>query len=204
MKEGADYLTGQVLDFTSFRSSKCQAKNPIRTLTSFKIIDLPLPTIWQYNSPPVGLTPQYIGLEINARAFLHNQVRILASTMVQLGTHEMNMDDLKKLIDAKDRQLAPKTAPAFPLTLMKSSSESSSSSESEGAHAILRARILATETASVLAAAVGSAILRSSAGLSDIPETMEERRSDRTSTTLGLISAGRRPAPPDSMAALRP
>ncbi|EFA76936.1 hypothetical protein PPL_09688 [Heterostelium album PN500] len=122
MQEAATLLCGRH-NFNSFRSSKCQADNPVRTISSFQVFDLPNPDIWQYNSAPLGVNPQLIGIEVKARAFLHNQVRIMVSTLERVGSHQMSLDQLQELIDAKDRQKAPPTAPPYPLTLTKVSYE---------------------------------------------------------------------------------
>ncbi|GAM27212.1 hypothetical protein SAMD00019534_103870 [Acytostelium subglobosum LB1] len=116
MRQGADILTGRH-NFNSFRSAKCQANNPERTISSFKVLDLPVPDVWRYNNPPKDV--KILGLEIKARAFLHNQVRIMVSVLERIGSHEMTLDQLRDLIKAQDRQKAPATAPPFPLTLTK-------------------------------------------------------------------------------------
>ncbi|EGG24020.1 hypothetical protein DFA_06158 [Cavenderia fasciculata] len=119
MKETASFLQG-LHDFDSLRSAKCQAKSPIRSISHIKIIDLPLPDIWRYNND--DSTPpkiQYIGLEIKGRSFLHNQVRIMSSCLAEIGRGHMTLDNLKEIMKGRDRTLAPATAPAYPLTLVK-------------------------------------------------------------------------------------
>ena len=68
MKVAAKVLEGKH-DFSSFRSTECQSKSPIKTLNSIKILR----------------KSSEIEIWIKARSFLHNQVRIIAGTLVLVG-----------------------------------------------------------------------------------------------------------------------
>ena len=46
-------------------------------------------------------------------------VRIIAGTLVDVGMGRIKPEDIKKIIEAKDRTKAGKTAPACGLTLME-------------------------------------------------------------------------------------
>lgn len=100
MNQAAQYLVG-TYDFSSFRDSQCQSKNPIKTLSQFCIErhgDLIIATI-------------------KAPSFLHHQVRIMIGTLKAVGVETINIDDFIQIRDLKDRTKAGPTAPPNGLTL---------------------------------------------------------------------------------------
>ena len=90
-------------DFTTFRSTECQAKSPVKTL------DL--------------LDVERHGDEINvravARSFLHNQVRSMVGSLVAVGEGKWSADDLSRALAARDRTACGPVAPPDGLYLMK-------------------------------------------------------------------------------------
>ena len=100
MKKAAKLLIGKH-DFTSFRSTECQAKSPVKTINSIKIIR----------------KSSQIELWIKARSFLHNQVRIIAGTLMMVGKGKIKKKDLEEIIKLKKRGAAGQTAPAHGLFL---------------------------------------------------------------------------------------
>ena len=103
MKEGAKYFLGNH-DFTSFRASLCQALSPIKTLDKFEIIHKNNETITCY---------------IEAKSFLHHQVRNMVGTLKMVGDGTLQPQDIQKILEAKDRTKAGPTAPAHGLYLNK-------------------------------------------------------------------------------------
>ena len=55
--------------------------------------------------------------EIRANRFLHGMVRTIVGTLVELGRGKIDLNDLRKIIEARDRRMAPATAPAKGLVL---------------------------------------------------------------------------------------
>jgi tRNA pseudouridine38-40 synthase len=55
--------------------------------------------------------------KIQARSFLHNQVRIIMGTLAIIGKGKMDPDVIPKLLEAKSRTVAGPTAPAYGLYL---------------------------------------------------------------------------------------
>ena len=100
MGEGAAHLIG-LHDFTSFRASACQAKSPIRSLDKIEIIKM----------------GEEIQIHASAISFLHNQIRNITGTLVQVGRGKWQADDVKKALEAKDRAKAGPTAPPHGLYL---------------------------------------------------------------------------------------
>lgn len=101
MQAAADRLIGHH-DFESFRSSECQAENALRTLDLLQ----------------VRRDGEAVELEVAARSFLHNQVRILAGTLKQVGIGRWTPDDVSRVLAARDRRAAGPTAPPEGLTFL--------------------------------------------------------------------------------------
>ncbi len=82
-------------DFTSFRAAACQAESPVKTMDSLV----------------VSREGEEIRLRLSARSFLHNQVRIIAGTLVRAGEGRLDAEDMASILAARDRAKAGATAP---------------------------------------------------------------------------------------------
>jgi tRNA pseudouridine38-40 synthase len=102
MAEAAEVLVGRH-DFTSFRASLCQAASPVKTLDALQVTR-------------IGAEVQ---IEAKARSFLHNQVRILVGTLVQVGQGRWKRSDVEAILAARDRGRGGPTAPAEGLYLLR-------------------------------------------------------------------------------------
>lgn len=102
MKQAAKYLEGEH-DFTSFKASGTSNKNSIRT-------------IYKINIEKNG---ERILMEYEGNGFLYNMVRIISGTLVDVGTGKIKPEDVKKILDAKDRKLAGRTLPPQGLYLVE-------------------------------------------------------------------------------------
>ncbi len=105
MREGAAHLVGRH-DFTTFRSSICQAKSPLRTLDVLEI---------DAADCPAG---REIRFTLKARSFLHNQVRSLVGTLERVGAGAWPPDRVAVALDARDRSACGPVAPPDGLCLM--------------------------------------------------------------------------------------
>lgn len=103
MHDAAKVLLGHH-DFTTFRSTDCQAKSPVRTLDQLDVR---------------RVNHQEIEILCSARAFLHNQVRSLAGSLKLVGQGKWTKSDLKTALEAKDRKACGTVAPACGLYFMK-------------------------------------------------------------------------------------
>lgn len=90
MREGAAHLLG-LHDFTTFRSSICQAESPVKTLDALDIVRVE--TDW---GPEAQFT-------VRARSFLHNQVRSFVGTLERVGSGGWQPDDVRRALEARDR-----------------------------------------------------------------------------------------------------
>lgn len=101
MHEAAQVLTG-THDFTTFRSTDCQAKSPVRTLDRLEVR--------RTNEVEIEVIAE-------ARAFLHNQVRSLVGSLKLVGDGKWTAADLERARDALDRKACGPVAPACGLYL---------------------------------------------------------------------------------------
>lgn len=101
MHEAAQALLGEH-DFTSLRSSVCQAKHPIRTVKEIS----------------VQKEGDFIYIDLRANAFLHHMVRNITGSLLMIGRGEKPVDWISWLIDVKDRTKAGPTASAAGLYLV--------------------------------------------------------------------------------------
>lgn len=100
MNKAAQQLVGQH-DFSTFRASRCQAKSPVKTLTSIEVI--------RYG--------QTIDIRTSAPSFLHHQVRNFVGTLKLVGEGKWTLEDVSKALDARDRRKGGPTAPSKGLFL---------------------------------------------------------------------------------------
>lgn len=102
MHAAAQRLVGRH-DFTTFRSTECQAKSPVKTLDQLD----------------VTRDGDAVHVRTAARSFLHNQVRSMVGSLVQVGEGKWSADDLAQALAARDRTACGPVAPPDGLYLMK-------------------------------------------------------------------------------------
>jgi len=98
MNSAAQYWIGKH-DFTSFRSSHCQAESPVRSIDLF--------TIERNQENP--LQKNLIVFTVEARAFLQNQIRIMVGTLIEIGRGAEKIEWAKDVLEKKDRNCAGQT-----------------------------------------------------------------------------------------------
>lgn len=113
MKRAALYLMGKH-DFTSFCSSQCEDKNKVRTISKITIGVCNNVNYVANNS----FKGDIISVDIFAKSFLHNQVRIIVGTLIDVGLQKLNPEYMRTIIDAKNRRYARRTAPPYGLYFM--------------------------------------------------------------------------------------
>ena len=102
MDAGAKRLLGRH-DFTTFRAAQCQAKSPLRTLD---LLD-------------VTQAGETIHVTASARSFLHNQVRSMVGTLVEVGLGRWSPDDVAAALQARRRDACGPVAPPTGLFLTR-------------------------------------------------------------------------------------
>lgn len=90
MRAGAQHLIGHH-DFTTFRSTLCQAKSPVKTLDTLEIEENPIPYGAEYR------------FTLSARSFLHNQVRSFVGSLERVGCGSWPPVQVRTALEARDR-----------------------------------------------------------------------------------------------------
>jgi tRNA pseudouridine38-40 synthase len=102
MQEAAQQLIGKH-DFTTFRSTECQAKSPVKTLDRLDVIR----------------SGDEVIIVTTARSFLHNQVRSMVGSLVHVGDGKWSAPDLAAALAARDRAACGQVAPPQGLYLVR-------------------------------------------------------------------------------------
>lgn len=98
MHKAAQELVGRH-DFTTFRSTMCQADSPVKTLDEAYVTA---------RNRADGLE---IELRFRARSFLHNQVRSFVGTLERVGAGRWSAGDVADALEAADRSRCGPVAP---------------------------------------------------------------------------------------------
>ena len=90
-------------DFSTFRSSSCNAKSPIRTIKSIKIKEV----------------KNKIQIQFRSQSFLQQQVRSMVGCLKYLAEKKWNLKQFESVFKSKKRTLCAPPAPAHGLFLEK-------------------------------------------------------------------------------------
>jgi len=93
MQKACEYLIGEH-DFSSFKSSKSKNKSNVKTINHINISE----------------NKDFINIKINGNGFLHNMVRIIVGTLIEIGSNKMQPEYINQILESKDRSLAGPTA----------------------------------------------------------------------------------------------
>lgn len=102
MQRAASYLVGEH-DFKSFCGNPKMKKSTVRIVDRIEI----------------RRNKGYIYFTFHGTGFLQNMVRILVGTLLEVGRGDMAPEQVKDILEAKDRKMAGPTAPPEGLCLMK-------------------------------------------------------------------------------------
>ena len=102
IKQGANRLVG-TNDYSTFRSSSCHAKSPIRTIKSIKIKSI----------------KNKIEIEFKSQSFLQQQVRSMVGCLKYLGEKKWDLKTFDKIFKSKKRTLCAPPAPPQGLYLLR-------------------------------------------------------------------------------------
>ena len=102
MNQAAAYLVGEH-DFKSFCSAGAQVQTTVRTIYAVNVTK----------------DDDMVHIRITGNGFLYNMVRIIAGTLMQVGTGLMEPEQVKEILEARDRSKAGPTAVAKGLTLVE-------------------------------------------------------------------------------------
>jgi tRNA pseudouridine38-40 synthase len=102
MHEAAQALVGKH-DFTTFRAAECQAQSPVKTLDHIA----------------VTREDDMIDITVDARSFLHHQVRSIVGSLKLVGEGKWPIGEVEAALLARDRTRCGPVAPPTGLYLMR-------------------------------------------------------------------------------------
>ena len=103
MKKAAKYFEGEH-DFKAFKASGTSSKSSVRKI---------------YKAEVIKAENNRIYIELTGNGFLYNMVRIIAGTLVDVGTGKILPEEIPEIIEAGERIRAGKTLPPNGLCLME-------------------------------------------------------------------------------------
>ena len=103
MKKAAKYFEGEH-DFKAFKASGTSSKSSVRKIYKVEVIKAENNRIY---------------IELTGNGFLYNMVRIIAGTLVDVGTGKILPEEIPEIIEAGERIRAGKTLPPNGLCLME-------------------------------------------------------------------------------------
>ena len=101
MKEAVKYFEGEH-DFAAFKASGTSSKSSIRKMFKTEIYE----------------RDERIYLVLTGNGFLYNMIRIIAGTLLDVGLEKIKPEEIKNIIESKDRKKAGKTLPPAGLCLI--------------------------------------------------------------------------------------
>ena len=102
MNEVARFFIGEH-DFKAFKASGTSSKSSVRVIYDAKVYK----------------NDERVIIELTGNGFLYNMVRIIAGTLIDVGTKKIMPIQIQNIINSKDRSMAGKTLPPNGLYLVK-------------------------------------------------------------------------------------
>ena len=102
MKKAIKFFEGEH-DFKAFKASGTSSKSSVRTIYKGEIKEMSDERIW---------------IELTGNGFLYNMVRIIAGTLVEVGLEKIEPEEIKNILESRNRKNAGKTLPPQGLYLV--------------------------------------------------------------------------------------
>lgn len=102
MRKAAKYFEGEH-DFKAFKASGTSSKSSVRKIYKTEVLE----------------NNDRIYIELTGNGFLYNMVRIIAGTLLEVGLGKIKSEEIKDIIEQKNREKAGRTLPAHGLYLVK-------------------------------------------------------------------------------------
>ena len=122
MVRASEALIGEH-DFVAFKGRGSDVLTTVRRIWSAELVETNIQT-----DQPIALSPldpeaddggRLLRFEISGSGFLRHMVRTIAGTLVDIGRGNMAVEDMRAIIESKDRSQTGQTAPAQGLMLWK-------------------------------------------------------------------------------------
>jgi len=111
-------------DFAAFQGRGSDVLTTVRTVLSAELVEMIIHT-----DQPIALSPlddgapradgRLLRFEITGTGFLRHMVRIIVGTLVDIGRGQLEVSDLARIVESRDRRRAGHTAPPHGLMLWK-------------------------------------------------------------------------------------
>ena len=118
MNRAAQFLIGEH-DFIAFQGRGTDVLTTTRTMLEAEVVEMNIDT-----DQPVALSPiefdrggRLVRFQVTGTGFLRHMVRTIVGTLVDIGRGNMEVDDMRAIIESKDRQRTGQTAPPHGLML---------------------------------------------------------------------------------------
>ena len=110
-------------DFAAFKGRGTDVQTTVRRVLSADIVEMNIHTDQPLALSPLDGAPDGDGrllrFEISGTGFLRHMVRTIVGTLVDIGRGNMDVDDMRAIIESGDRSRTGQTAPAQGLMLWK-------------------------------------------------------------------------------------
>ena len=120
MQRATAHLVGEH-DFVAFQGRGSDVQTTVRRVIAAEIVEMNVHT-----DQPISLSPldvemdaRLLRLEISGTGFLRHMVRTIAGTLADIGRGSREPDDMRTIIESRDRAKAGNTAPPHGLMLWK-------------------------------------------------------------------------------------
>ncbi|MBL4819167.1 MAG: hypothetical protein JKY15_08105 [Deltaproteobacteria bacterium] len=110
IRQALKYIEGEH-DFQSFRVSGCSAATTVKKIFEVKLVEKAFPPLEKGGQGGFHI-------EIYGNAFLRQMIRILVGTLCEIGAGFRRPEDIRAILEARDRKAAGISAPAHGLTLV--------------------------------------------------------------------------------------
>jgi len=122
MNRAAQLVVGEH-DFVAFQGRGTDVLTTVRRVLSADVVEMNIHTDMPIAVSPLEGYPddggRLIRFEITGTGFLRHMVRTITGTLVDIGRGKMEVDEMRAIIDSKDRARTGQTAPAQGLMLWK-------------------------------------------------------------------------------------
>ncbi|MHB8927243.1 MAG: tRNA pseudouridine(38-40) synthase TruA [Bacillota bacterium] len=113
IRRGAPHLVGRH-DFTSFWAAGSPRSSPVRTVQALEV-EAVEPRLFL----PPGHRSELVVVTVTADGFLYKMVRNFAGTLLEVGLGRLEPDDVKRILESRNRAEAAPTAPPQGLCLVE-------------------------------------------------------------------------------------
>lgn len=121
MATAAESLVG-AYDFSAFQGAGGEAKTPMRRLLRSEVCEVDVDDEDSIGLPPLPfdsreVESRLLRYEVKGTGFLRHMVRAIVGTLVDIGRGKTRPEDMRAIVDSRDRARAGMTAPAQGLML---------------------------------------------------------------------------------------